>query len=74
MLEGNKRITIYPTPHVELRISASDTMLRDFKKCEHDLISETCSRECTGCSWQNVRICGVKLCTLDGISRFVSGE
>ncbi len=64
-----KRFTVYPAPHVELRIFASDEMLEDYKAC-HKTSSECANiNRCQKCSWGEVTVGGVKLCSVEKVQQ-----
>lgn len=61
-----KKIKLFPTPHVELRVHVSDEMIADMKECRH-LIDPDCAK----CSWNNVEIEGTGLCEYSEVQRQV---
>lgn len=69
-----KRITIYPAPHVELRISASDEMMEDYKECARLAAEEGLDgKDCEGCSWDDAKIGCTNMCKLDGVHKAIIG-
>lgn len=68
-----KKIKIFPSPHVEVRVHVSEQMEKDMKKCKE------CAQNgglcaCNSCSWQSVEIENVPLCTLQEVIDKVLGK
>ncbi len=66
-----RKIKLFPSPHVEIRISISDEMVRDFKECQRQARefiendSDKCAGNCSKCSWGDVRIGDSGVCELE---------
>lgn len=68
-----KKIKIFPSPHVEVRVHVSEQMEKDMKKCRE------CARDgvpfaCKSCSWRDVGIENAPLCTLQEVINKVLGK
>lgn len=67
-----KKIKLFPTPHLELRIHISDEMVEDLKKCRvmarcED--SDARGKDCDVCSWHDVEFQGTGMCELPEIRK-----
>ena len=61
-----KKIKLFPAPHLELRISVSDEMIKDFRECRK-MASESKFEECKDCdtcSWRDVVFEDTGICEL----------
>lgn len=68
-----KVIKIFPSPHVEMRVSVSEQMEADLKEC----YKKSCageSVECDTCSWIELDIFGTGLCEIPGFTDKVLGK
>ena len=75
-----KKIKLYPAPYVEIRIHVSDEMERDFWRCADNAKVVPGEEEdgdaftCTGCSWEDICICGnTGACELEGLEEQLGG-
>lgn len=59
-----KRITLYPAPHVEIRLHLSEEMIEDYKDCgrqaKNSAFEET--KDCDACSWNKVKFGDMCMC------------
>ena len=63
-----KKIKLFPAPHIEIRISVSDEMERDYLECQRRLRSGDMDLHCRKCSWIDVKISSYcSACTLNGL-------
>ena len=67
-----KRITIYPAPHVEVRIHASEKMIEDYKECYKKKV-EGAHGLCDFCDWYDVKVGDTHMCKLEGVHRAIIG-
>ena len=60
-----KRIRLFPSPHVEVRIFVTEEMEKDYKECRE--MSETLGdgKDCDTCSWNKVELMDIGLCGLE---------
>lgn len=69
-----RKITVYPAPHTEVRIHASNEMIEDFKECAKLAAEFDCDgKDCNKCSWSEVKIGNTCLCELEGVHRVIIG-
>lgn len=67
-----KKIKLFLTPHVEIRIHVSDEMEKDYAECQKMMKrGEDC--DCDRCSWANVSIYGTGACELKGLKEQLGG-
>lgn len=53
-----KKISLFPAPHLELRIHVSEEMIADFWECKRKAEEtdwESC-KDCDTCSWNKVKL------------------
>lgn len=58
-----KKIKLFPSPHLELKISVTDEMIQDCQECGRKVRNES-SKSCCECSWNDIRIGETALCCL----------
>ncbi len=66
-----RKIKIFPSPHVEVRIYVTDEMEKDFKECKEAAESkdpEKC-KDCSECSWFDSSIEHIGMCQFPDIER-----
>ena len=60
-----KKIKLFPSPHLELKISVTDEMIQDCRECGRKVENES-SKDCSTCSWDDIQIGETALrCLLD---------
>ena len=70
-----KKVTLFPAPHLELRIHVSDQMEADYKECaEMACVVGGSSKDCDSCRWNDVRIGDTAICTLKDLERQIGDE
>ena len=57
-----KKIKIFPAPHMEIRVSVSDEMIKDYKNCVEITKHTGELKNCANCSWNDVRIANIRAC------------
>ena len=68
-----RKITVYPAPHTEVRIHASEEMIEDYKKCYKLATEGFFEDDCENCSWHDVKIGDTNMCELEGVHRAIIG-
>ena len=68
-----RKITVYPAPHTEVRIHASNEMIEDFKECYKSAVEGFFEGDCINCSWYDVKIGDTNMCELEGVHRVIIG-
>lgn len=65
-----KKIKLFPAPHLEIRIHASDQMVEDYKECAR-MAEESVNdlKDCDTCSWKEVNFKGVHMCALKELEK-----
>ena len=58
-----KKIKLFPSQHLELKISVTDEMIRDYQECAECAKKES-GKDCSTCSWDDIRIEETALCCL----------
>lgn len=61
-----KKIKIFPSPHVEVRVYVSEQMEKDMRQCQNSAQSSK-DLDCASCSWKDVNIPKTGLCELPEI-------
>lgn len=70
-----KKIKLFPAPHVEIRISVSDEMERDYLECQRRFESGDRDLQCDNCSWIDVKISSYcSACMLNGLEEQMRKE
>lgn len=70
-----KRIDLYPAPHVEVRIHASEEMVEDYRKCKQNARKiRDGGTTCEGCSWDCTEFRGICACELVTPERVLGGD
>lgn len=68
-----KVVKIFPSPHVEMRVSVSEQMEADMKECyRKSCAGETV--ECEGCSWDELTFGDTALCEITELINKVLGS
>ena len=75
-----REIKLFPFPHVEIRISVSDEMERDYWKCRESIRraveagDDQKTFKCEECSWKNVRTSECNgVCAMNGLYEQMRG-
>lgn len=70
-----RKIKLFPSTHVEVRLFVSDEMERDYLECQRRLKSGDMDLQCDNCSWKDVKIsrCGSGACMLTGLEEQMRG-
>lgn len=73
--KGLKKIKMFPSPHVEIRISVSEKMEEDLRECTDALKKnpEKDNKPCKLCSWYEVKNEGVPCCAIKEVVKQVLG-
>lgn len=73
-MEGMKKITLYPAPHLEVKVYVSDEMIADYKDCRKKAeVFGGEGKDCKNCSWDKVILDGdndVCACTMADWSKY----
>ena len=75
-----RKIKLFPSTHVEVRIHVTDEMERDYWKCREEIrrkaeAGEEWTFKCAECSWNDVKIADYcSACTLNGLEELIRGE
>lgn len=71
-----RKIKLFPSPHVEIRIHVSDEMEKDYAECVKNSFAGIGSEEslCDGCSWADISICDTGACELKGLKEQMGGK
>lgn len=61
-----RKIKIFPAPHVEIRVSVSEEMVKDYRACEarSKRLKDDEVDYCENCSWRDVEIENTGVCEL----------
>lgn len=59
-----KKIKIFPAPHMEIRVSVSDEMIKDYRECVEITKQTGEAKSCDNCSWSNIKIANIRACYL----------
>ncbi len=62
-----RKIKLFPVPHVELCIHASDEMVKDLRECQRLAKLQGDGKDCQTCSWREVEIENTGLCEWPGV-------
>ena len=75
-----KKIKLFPFPHVEIRISVSDEMERDYWRCRESIRravetgDDQKTFKCEECSWKNVKTSECNgVCAMNGLYEQMRG-
>ena len=68
-----KKIKLFPSQHLELKISVTDEMIRDYQECAECAKKES-GKDCSTCSWDDIRIEETALCCLLDLEKVLKGE
>ena len=75
-----RKIKLFPFPHVEIRISVSDEMERDYWKCRESIRraveagDDQKTFKCEECSWKNVKTSECNgVCARNGLDEQMRG-
>lgn len=68
-----KVVKIFPSPHVEMRVSMSEQMETDMKECYRKSCAGEAG-ECEGCSWFEVTIGDTAFCEITELIYKVLGS
>lgn len=60
-----KKIKLFPSPHVEVRVLVSDQMEQDMKECWRKAFES--GKDCDTCSWKDVKPFGTGMCEQDEV-------
>lgn len=71
-VRGLKVVKVFPSPHVEMRVSVSGQMEADLKDCYKRACAGEAG-ECEGCSWFGLQICETGLCDFRELTDKVLG-
>lgn len=70
-----KKIKLFPAPHIEIRISVSDEMERDYLECQRRFESGDRDLQCGNCGWKDVKISSYcSACMLNGLDEQIRGK
>lgn len=71
-----KRIKLFPAPHMEIRIHASDQMVEDYKKCARIAKESNGNhfKDCNTCSWKEINFNCMDMCQLGELEKLLSEE
>ena len=58
-----RKVKLFLTPHIEIRIYVSEEMERDYAECQK-MMKRGEDYDCDRCSWANVSIYGTGACEL----------
>lgn len=64
---------VFPSPHVEMRVSVSEQMEADIKECDRRSRAGE-SRKCDECSWFELEIAGTGLCDIADLRNKILGR
>ena len=60
-----KKIKLFLAPHLELKVSVTDEMIKDFRECRENAFKpDGEQKDCDACSWDNVEIEHTGLCEM----------
>lgn len=70
-----KKIKLFPTPHMEVRIFVSDEMEKDFMECRRKTGKGKIPRipNCDECSWEKLNVIGTCVCLYTSVQRQMGG-
>ena len=68
-----KKIKLFPSPHLELKISVTDEMIQDCQECAECAKKES-GKDCSTCSWDDILIGETALCCLMDLENVLKGE
>lgn len=75
-----RKIKLFPFPHVEIRISVSDEMERDYWRCRESIRraietgDDQKTFKCEECSWKNVKTSKCNgVCAMNGLYEQMRG-
>lgn len=71
-----RKIKLFPAPHLELRVSVSDEMIKDFRECKKMATEskfEEC-KDCDTCSWNDVEFESTGMCELLEMEQLMEGS
>lgn len=69
-----RKIKLFPSTHVEVRLFVSDEMERDYLECQRRLRSGDMDLQCSKCSWIDVNISSYcSACMLNGLEEQMRG-
>lgn len=71
-----KKITIYPAPHLEIRLHLSEEMIRDYRDCLNQVLTSDFeeTKDCNKCSWKDVKLQEVGMCELIELSKLIGSD
>lgn len=70
-----KKIKLFPAPHLELKISVSDEMIKDFRECRAMAEREGLDgKDCDTCSWKDVEFESTGMCELLEMEQLMEGS
>ncbi len=71
-----KKIKLFPSPHVEIRIHVSDQMEKDYAECMKNSRAGIDSEgfPCDECSWGDITICDMGACELKELKEQLGGK
>lgn len=69
-----KKATLYPAPHLEVRVFISDEMISNYTECMRLAELNDCEGgNCNTCSWKDVTIGDTCMCEIPGIMDQIGG-
>ena len=69
-----KKIKLFPTPHVEVRLHVSDQMIADYKECLRQSLEEDAEESpCEECSWCDIVWLNTGMCELRELREKLGG-
>lgn len=69
-----QKIKIFPAPHMEVRVHVSDGMVADLKECWEMSARLGAGKDCSTCSWCDVRLENTGICEWPAVVRLILGE
>ena len=71
-----RKIKLFPAPHLEIKITVTDQMVKDLHECHKRSSMSDFDYEsgyCDNCSWNKVEFLNVCMCELDDVLRLLLG-